>query len=500
MLLIIMASSCSYEYDADETVYDGRVVTLDISVTAPPSKSARSLTDADENSVESVLVLLFHPEDAESNAPSTLYTSVETSELEKSGDADNIYTFRARFKVEDDCSDRLIAVCVANASECIPGIASLIEKHYGENYADLKRYFEASASPFVNRMSMWGVALPAVNTQEDNSSVSALLVRDRSRIDIDASSLPLTKFMLEEVRPCKINQRISLLPDADIMGISPFDGSSAVTHLSLPTSDSISDTPWDNTSDSQWHYSNVVIDNKVMREIYLPECDVLMGGNGDPSDSNRLTRPALVVGGRYNGSEKVTYYRVDFMKGGKLVDILRNHLYNVKITEVTGPGEDTPQEAYEKSGASIVAEVLDWTNTDLEIVYDGAHWFSVATKHIELGGSEGSNYALQVASDVDPSQWTMRWEEETGTPLTDYVSVAQLNCDMFGAVRPATTVSEGGFIDFSALFAMTDKDSPRRRIFRLRVGSRLEIPIVVDQYPKFGDPWYQGENIPGYFD
>ncbi|MEB3374132.1 hypothetical protein SFC43_15505 [Bacteroides sp. CR5/BHMF/2] len=44
-------------------------------------------------------------------------------------------------------------------------------------------------------------------------------------------------------------------------------------------------------------------------KIYLPEADLLWG---DVYDDNHSSRLAIIVGGKYNGSDAETFYRVDF--------------------------------------------------------------------------------------------------------------------------------------------------------------------------------------------
>ena len=60
------------------------------------------------------------------------------------------------------------------------------------------------------------------------------------------------------------------------------------------------------------------------RYIYLPEADLQWGSVYDTKHTSRL---AIIVGGKYNGSQKETFYRVDLTNDqtSETMNILRNH-------------------------------------------------------------------------------------------------------------------------------------------------------------------------------
>lgn len=81
-------------------------------------------------------------------------------------------------------------------------------------------------------------------------------------------------------------------------------------------------------------------------KIYVPEADLLWGDVYDTDHSNRL---AIIVGGKYNGSDAETFYRVDFTydEGSKAkMNILRNHVYQFTIKSVKDAGYATAELAY----------------------------------------------------------------------------------------------------------------------------------------------------------
>lgn len=110
-------------------------------------------------------------------------------------------------------------------------------------------------------------------------------------------------------------------------------------------------------------YDNTYITNATYcsEKIYLPESDLQWGNVYDTDHTNRL---ALIVGGRYNGSPTERFYRVDFINDqtGEKINILRNHIYQFSIKDVTDEGYDTAEEAYNSTpkGLSFTTSIDSW--------------------------------------------------------------------------------------------------------------------------------------------
>ena len=97
-------------------------------------------------------------------------------------------------------------------------------------------------------------------------------------------------------------------------------------------------------------------------KIYLPEVDLQWGSVYDTKHTSRL---AIIVGGKYNGSQKETFYRVDLTNDqtSETMNILRNHVYRFTVTKVTDDGYDTAELAYKSipKDISFTAELTPWT-------------------------------------------------------------------------------------------------------------------------------------------
>lgn len=98
---------------------------------------------------------------------------------------------------------------------------------------------------------------------------------------------------------------------------------------------------------------------EILRSVYTFEAKGV-------AEADRLDATAVVVGGKYNGSNEVTYYRVDIKTDTKPAgyvsqDILRNHLYDIEIQSVAGAGAQTPEDAFiGKKPIDFTVSVTNW--------------------------------------------------------------------------------------------------------------------------------------------
>ena len=140
---------------------------------------------------------------------------------------------------------------------------------------------------------------------------------------------------------------------------------------------------------------------EIIRSIYTYESPAY-------NSANRLKGTALVVGGKYNGSATVTYYRVNLLTTDDLSPthisshILRNHRYDVEIQNVDGPGEGTPMEAYMGS-SKIIVKVLEWNNALLNFEIPNQYNLMVSTDRLDLPNVGGSQ-TLKLITDY-PDGW-----------------------------------------------------------------------------------------------
>lgn len=556
LAVLLMAGGCSGDRgDAPgpETNGDGNItVRLTLRMGAPeagaPTRAAG--TDHVENRIMDAAVLLFTPATASScnafaTTPDKFYrmVTVKEEDITRPATADGSAAaydveFTVKLGVDAEAPDYLLPVLVANA-----GSLTLPEDAEGKSYDEIRQYCNRTLTPAApgtdtpDKMTFWGIARTGngkaglIDRSAKVSEIRMDLLRDMARVNVSLAD-EVTNFRITDICVSKVSSGAAMVPDLSKVTRDEDYLPVLVPRMkspSLPSDVSVSDPGWGGESSdgavstmAEWHWGEGVVSvdgRSITDKVYIPESEVRFGKeNADPGDENRLKRGAVLIGGRYGSSQTTTWYRVDFAKrigndgssgsdgnDGKestepvseLMDVLRNHSYNIVVTSVLGPGEDTPQKAYETIQANIRADIIDWTNIDTFIVFDGVHWLSVATKELMIAGAEGSGADIHVASDIPADEWRLQWETIPAAGgdaqvLTEFTEGVSAGCDIFRVTRPEGNVSDGGELSFKALQALPEGQEPRARRLRLRVSTRLEVEINVTQGPLADDEWENG--------
>lgn len=459
----LLMASCS---SGQEDLTPGRgEMTLSIAVDTQQGSTRAGDT---ESVVSDVAVMLF-TSDAGSQ-PGTLYDCLAASNLTPRTGG---YFFHVSINLDTaDVPDKLVAVLLCNGgADCVQAVKAMKGKSYAQISAALNASFTVADCA---KITMSGTCSPLVDTGLASQQITASVVRDRARVDVLAQIVDTETFALSEVYIYRHNDRVALFPAST--------GAPTIPAAAVKVDKS--------------RFSVTPVSNNITAQVYIPEADVLMNGSGDVSDSNRLNRTAIVVGGRYNGSTAVSYYRIDFTDaGGKLTDVLRNHRYVVNITDVKGPGEPTPDDAYSSITAGVTATILDWQRNDQYIAFDGTHWFSVESRHLEVGPDSGNSALLALASDIPASEWRMGWSAAGVTDLPAVMTdAASLDGSIFRVIRPAGEVTAGAHLSFTALSTLPDGMTQRSETLHILAG-RLHVIITVTQCDLTTDPWIDGGSI-----
>ncbi len=110
----------------------------------------------------------------------------------------------------------------------------------------------------------------------------------------------------------------------------------------------------------------------------------------------------VVVGGYFNESSEITYYRVDFNSGEAghpFGQILRNHKYIFDITKVTAPGFTTPDEAAVSVSNSMTIDVTTWDENVSQVNFVGTGDYAwLSTNSVELPYNQGSQQTFAIRS------------------------------------------------------------------------------------------------------
>ena len=162
----------------------------------------------------------------------------------------------------------------------------------------------------------------------------------------------------------------------------------------------------------------------------------------------------VIVGGIYGEDKNPTYYRIDFAttnivngvqnkpQPDNRFDLLRNKVYVVNITSVSGPGKNSPEEALKSDETKMTAEVQEWNqnNTVGDITTDGVYTLSVDKSELQYY-TDGTPEQIVVKTDYDGvlgSGWTLEAEAEKADEQQEFED-ALLYYDSKGNAYPYTS-------------------------------------------------------------
>lgn len=161
----------------------------------------------------------------------------------------------------------------------------------------------------------------------------------------------------------------------------------------------------------------------LSREIYVPEC------SGKTDDNSQSV--FLIVGGYYNGSSSVTYYRIDLYDPGadpaaatgptaaNRFDLLRNYAYVVDIRQVKGPGYPDPEQAAQAKPVNdmeVAIEAKDQADM-VNITTDGQYRLALSASGTLRFDMPGQRRDLSVFTDYtgipgsSASGWSLTWDD-----------------------------------------------------------------------------------------
>jgi len=470
-----------------------RTTRVEILLHAPESEpSTRSLTAADEIRIENILVLFFKESDMQ------LHSVSEGRKLSPAAESGGrVLTFETSFSVETGLASQPFAcIVLANVADRFDFDSRLSWR--GKTYSQLRAELVQAVSDKLytaspSSMAMWGRSDESLLPSQPRQRLSVPLLRSVARADV-AVAEEVSNFILDEVYVYKPNSSVALLP-----ALEAYDKTGRkVTKPSVPASAG--------PLGANWIYP--VSDNRIDYSVYLPEADVILGGEGTPGDDNHLERCALVVGGRYpDAASPKSYYRIDFKQGGTdpsntLMDVLRNHRFDITITQVLGRGEETPDQAYQARTAAITAEVVTWTDNNQDIVFDGANWASVECKRMDFGDGLGAEELLGLLSNVKPSQWSLQFALPDGSATCDETKNGTVSGRYFRVVKPADkdddASEQGGYLTVRTLQALGEGRAALQEQLIVRIG-KLELVVDLHQHPYSDTEWDDGGNIEGGF-
>lgn len=411
---LLLYSSCTKEpLDPQAPVVsegDGLDMTVHFTVPGTFQPDTRAFTEAQESDVNDLLLFAF-----KGGVLSYVRSAVTINNV-----AGNRKSFTATLKVSENAADTYKLMILANVDTSLYTIlGDNFRGLNGKTYDELQKQLSHSDTTLIiggrKWMPMWGETAE-VEISGSKPIPSIGLLRSVARIDVgvnaagfDANGVAtsyqgLPDFAFGHLRFATWHYAASYIPSpSNLVGSG---GSISVTAPTLAHSQ---------TGNYRFYQGSRSSVHSSVRELYVMEHDVKQG-EIKPGGTLHQNRAALIVAGNYKGT--TGYYRIDFVdKSGNLINILRNNLYQINITEVSGVGYSTPEEAYMHPSVNMSAEVVTINDQSMtDVIYDGNTYLSVDKKAL---GFNSLNQALPV---VDPAKPIMEHvvtvRTNSGSPLT----------------------------------------------------------------------------------
>jgi hypothetical protein len=459
--------------DADTGVPDGqeRMVSFSVRVPGAGSPSTYALTAQDENEVKTVEILLFDGDGKYTYQPiySNRITTDENDNTKK--------TFKV--KVPQGIYDMVI---LANSGESLASALGSISK--GEAKASVlgkllltnnSKWNTISGSGGYIPIPMWGEIKNITVSDAMPANTNVSLARMIAKVDVSLSETAQTKFDLQSVRLYNYYDkgRIAPLEDEDhwdaahTLALAP----SVPAGAAKPSPAADNPLVYDRSAIIPEEGSGV----SCTGEIYTFEAE-----KGSKDDLSNNT--CLVIGGKYNGEGKETYYRVDFANTVSgtttYLPLLRNHQYKVTISNVEGSGTASAKDAFNSRPVNIVASVMPWNDADIsDIVFDGQYMLGVSQGELsfsrEQRTEDSEDNIFKITTDY-PKGWEMTGitENKDGTGSTiDWLDITPEKSET------------GGTMSTRLILDVNNTGSPRTGYIHLSAG-RLNYTVKVVQTEK----------------
>lgn len=490
LLLALLTAGCVADRNVSDCITEGEDVELEFALQVPALEtSLRQLSVAQEKQIDKITVLVFNTDGINDESQETF--AYKATVKSTSPQADGTTLLRCGLKAT---ANKMRVVCVANHEFNTTDLEGKTKQEIFEDTRMVKQFTTAGwKTDGTQLIPMWGEsdaqAVSRTTKFNDCTATNANgvihLVRALARIDVginfdenkpaDETAQGGAKFKIKSVNVYRYAQSMYVT------------GTQALTfHLDGATRDPQPHTPTGMTVAADGaplvFTADAGVDSYV-RNIYVPEIA--------NKTKDKDHRTCLVIGGYYNGSTKVTYYRVDFItrRDGapkdeitKQLDVLRNHRYRFNITKVAGPGTEKPEEALTTEPVNLTCDVTVWDEGKIDkIVYDGQYYLSVSKDKFHFGKDATSeNYTIRTnwpdgykIVDKDGNEWAKTeadakskgtWayftatgsQKEIDTDMTNTVNVLA-NADGPRTIAPTELFVQAGRIKWPLKITQSDK-------------------------------------------
>ncbi|MDR0334126.1 MAG: DUF4906 domain-containing protein [Dysgonamonadaceae bacterium] len=417
LLSVFALSSCIAEsIPIDSPNDDSNDVTVVIHVPGPSRGNTRAIEQGKEydNEVRRVDVLMF-------DAANGLYRGRVFSTDIKTGATENIKTFTVRIPGNLGNLDLMV---LANAEEIIDA-AEKYDTNPLEVGKTLKTDTDTSADRLL-RTSLPNSTFPSFILRAWNADPLSSTFRPFPmsgevlgfNISDDVINVNLTRML------AKINVRFADTPEGlaasnklVINDIMLFNSNSegylvsrgynqSATNVSQHTPDAIT-TPDSHGYNNLILYSNAAVPGTISTGLNVCVDKIfLFEVAASASAANRRDALSLIITGNYDGSPNPTSYRIDMVDSdGNYFDIIRNHYYDIVITNITGPGIGGALDTYNSKPFNITTQINAWDEAGMnDHTYDGRYELVIDKDNFTFDQTGSPAQPLKIYTDV-PAGW-----------------------------------------------------------------------------------------------
>ncbi len=361
-------------------------LTLQVVIPGVDSPKSYALTEEAENNITSIDVLAFAKDDSDQTKEIFMYRAT-TNTINSVNN--NTKTFNVILKRLDK---EVRLVVLANATGVLNSLGPSVLVEGGITKGELldKLIYDIETLNLAEGFPMWGQAKTYINlnTSAKIELDKIYLLRAAARVDI-TNSLKDTDFKIETVYVYNANKKAFIAPPIENLTV---DETTKVTKTNIPTVDQ-----------SIYNFNKIIPqgESDLICDIYISE--------NDKNSATNLNPTFIVLEAKYKNNFTPTFYRLDFIKDNKYIDIFRNHKYIIEILNVNSSGfsslydavnSDTPS-----TGLYINISVDSKHSPIHDMVYNNQYMLGVGTSEVLfdwdklwIGKSSGDNefYNLRV--------------------------------------------------------------------------------------------------------
>lgn len=228
----------------------------------------------------------------------------------------------------------------------------------------------------AKKIPMWGAIKnlnldEATKSESEDNKLNVKMLRSLARIDLiqNKSDESSSDFTITEAYIYRSNNKGFIAPIEDFVG-------NTITKASVP---------------SDVEKLEPIIINYTDPSLFIGKSGIALIAEQEVS-SNYKENVCLVVKIKVEGG-KESFYKINFHKKNdngelELIEILRNHRYIVTVSDVSGDGSKSVEEAANSGASNIETEILVWDQNINYGFVSGSLYFGLNTNNIKFDNEE----------------------------------------------------------------------------------------------------------------